>query len=402
MGRDAQLWFVALGLSLGPAVSNGLARFAYGLVLPAMQADRGWTYTEAGWLNTTNAAGYLLGAVLTFALVDRLGARRIFVAGMLATPLALAGSAGFAELWLQSAFRAAAGIAGAGVFIAGGAMVAMLFRDVPSRNALAISLYFGGGGLGMIASGAALPILLARLGDGAWPLAWLYLAVLSGLAVGPALWAARRCQEPAVSRGPARLRLPLAGMAFGTLAYFLFAVGYIVHLTFLVAMMREFGAGVSLVAATWSLLGLGVVCAPFLWRRILARSTGGGALGLACLATGLATLLPLAWPGSAPLLLLSGAVFGLSFFMAPTAVTSFARKNLDQSLWGRAVAMFTSVFALGQVIGPTLAGAIADATGALVLGLAAAAALLLVGAAVALLQRPLTATTGSGTAQVTS
>ncbi len=119
MDRGARPWLLALGLSLGPAVSNGLARFAYGLVLPAMQADRGWTYTEAGWLNTANAAGYLLGAVLTFALVDRLGARRIFVAGMFATPLALAGSAAFGELWLQSAFRTAAGIAGAGIFIAG-------------------------------------------------------------------------------------------------------------------------------------------------------------------------------------------------------------------------------------------------------------------------------------------
>jgi len=402
MDRGARPWLLALGLSLGPAVSNGLARFAYGLVLPAMQADRSWTYTEAGWLNTANAAGYLLGAVLTFALVDRLGARRIFVAGMLATPLALAGSAAFGELWLQSAFRTAAGIAGAGIFIAGGALAAMLFRDVPARNALAISLYFSGGGLGMVASGTALPFLLARLGDGAWPLAWLYLAVLSGVAIAPALWAARRCQEPAVGRGPARLRLPLASMAFGTLAYFLFAVGYIVHLTFIVALMREVGAGVGLVAATWSLLGIGVVGAPFLWRRILARSTGGGALGLACLATGLATLLPLTWPGSAPLLMLSGLMFGLSFFMAPTAVTSFARKNLDQSLWGRAVAMFTIVFALGQVIGPTLAGAIADATGALVLGLAAAAALLLAGAAVALLQQPLNTTaTDTGTAQET-
>ena len=50
-------WLVVAGLSLGPAVSNGLARFAYGLILPAMQADLSWNFTEAGWLNTANAAG---------------------------------------------------------------------------------------------------------------------------------------------------------------------------------------------------------------------------------------------------------------------------------------------------------------------------------------------------------
>ena len=391
MQRDPTPWLVALGLSLGPAVGNGLARFAYGLILPAMQADRGWTYTEAGWLNTANAAGYLLGAVLTFALVDRLGTRRIFVLGILATPLALAGSAAFAELWLQSVFRIAAGIAGAGVFISGGAMAAMLFRDVPWRNALAISVYFGGGGLGMIASGAVLPILLDRWGDPAWPVAWLYLAALSGLAVGPAFWAARHCAGPVDGAGRTGVRLPLAGMLFGAAAYFLFAVGYIVYLTFLVALMREGGASATIVAATWTLLGLGVIAAPFAWRGVLARSAGGGALGLACLATGSATLLPLGFAGSPLGLVLSAMLFGLSFFMAPTAVTSFARKNLDQVLWGRAVGMFTIVFASGQILGPIVAGGIADATGSLSSGIAAAGAILLVGAATALLQRPLPA-----------
>jgi len=265
----------------------------------------------------------------------------------------------------------------------------MLFRDVPARNALAISLYFGGGGLGMIASGAVLPILLHRWGDPAWPMAWVYLAALSGLAVAPALWAARRCAEPASRAGRAGVRLPLADMLFGTLAYFLFAVGYIVYLTFLVALMREGGASAALVAATWSLLGLGVVVAPFLWRAVLRRSTGGGALALACLATGLATLLPVGLQDTALTLLLSASVFGLSFFMAPTAVTTFARKNLGQDLWGRSVGMFTTVFALGQIFGPVVAGRIADTTGSLSSGMAAAGAILLAAAATALFQRPL-------------
>ena len=38
--------------------TNGLARFAYGLLLPAMRADLDWNYTQAGWINTANAIGY--------------------------------------------------------------------------------------------------------------------------------------------------------------------------------------------------------------------------------------------------------------------------------------------------------------------------------------------------------
>ena len=56
-------WVVILALAMAPAVSNGFARFAYALILPAMRADLGWTYSMAGWINTANAIGYLLGAL---------------------------------------------------------------------------------------------------------------------------------------------------------------------------------------------------------------------------------------------------------------------------------------------------------------------------------------------------
>ena len=53
---------VATALALGSAVSLGLARFAYALLLPAMRVDLGWSYFTAGAMNTVNAAGYLVGA----------------------------------------------------------------------------------------------------------------------------------------------------------------------------------------------------------------------------------------------------------------------------------------------------------------------------------------------------
>ena len=44
-------------LSLGAAVSLGITRFSYALLLPPMRADLHWTYTLAGAMNTANAAG---------------------------------------------------------------------------------------------------------------------------------------------------------------------------------------------------------------------------------------------------------------------------------------------------------------------------------------------------------
>ena len=58
-------YLLAALLSLGVTVSNSFARFAYALVLPAMRGELGWNYVQSGWLNTANAIGYLIGAILT-------------------------------------------------------------------------------------------------------------------------------------------------------------------------------------------------------------------------------------------------------------------------------------------------------------------------------------------------
>ncbi|MFU8882364.1 MAG: YbfB/YjiJ family MFS transporter, partial [Rhodobacterales bacterium] len=84
-------------------------------------------------------------------------------------------------------------------------------------------------------------------------------------------------------------------------------------------------------------------------------------------------------------------VFGLSVFMAPGAVTSFTRQNLPQESWGRAISLFTVVFAVAQTAGPYGAGWVGDMTGSIGISLLAASALLLLGAAFAALQRPLAA-----------
>jgi Uncharacterised MFS-type transporter YbfB len=80
-GRSA--WWVAGGLALGPAVALGLARFAYGLLLPAMRSDLDWSYGLAGTMTTANALGYLLGALVAAPLSAHLGGLGPVVVGLL-------------------------------------------------------------------------------------------------------------------------------------------------------------------------------------------------------------------------------------------------------------------------------------------------------------------------------
>ncbi|MBK7470596.1 MAG: YbfB/YjiJ family MFS transporter [Betaproteobacteria bacterium] len=213
--RHPGMW-AAVWLSLGPAVSNGFARFAYALILPAMRADLHWSYTQAGSMNSVNALGYLAGSLVAFYTIAAVGARRLFIGGMYATAAALALSAlvtGFDALAL---LRFAAGVSGAIVFIAGGALAAALFPDEPRRAAAAIGIYFAGGGIGIVLPGVTLPWLFAYAGSQAWPAAWLamgaaglVISIVCTLLVGPAAAAsapiARAAAGPRIRSDPERL-----------------------------------------------------------------------------------------------------------------------------------------------------------------------------------------------------
>ena len=71
------------------------------------------------------------------------------------------------------------------------------------------------------------------------------------------------------------------------------------------------------------------------------------------------------------------------------STTALVRHNLPAADWPAGITGFTIVFAVGQIVGPSGVGFIADIAGSLRAGLACSAALLAVGAVVAGWQKPL-------------
>ncbi|MBK0328192.1 YbfB/YjiJ family MFS transporter [Rhodobacteraceae bacterium F11138] len=386
--EPARPWLVLLGLALGMCVTNAFARFAYGLMLPAMKAEMGWNYAQAGWLNTANAIGYILGALLTTGLIGRIGAPRLFSFGLITTAISLLATGLLDALWWQTLWRIAAGLFGAMSFSSSGALAAQLFATDARRNALAIGLLFGfGGGLGILLAGAVLPLMLEYFGNGAWPQGWILIGLTSFAFLPLSLWAARQLNGPPPENHTAArpgLRPILAQMT----GYGAFGLGYFVYFTFLSVWMteRQFSAG--MIATVWVLLGLCLCVSPFVWRPVFARFRSGVPLALILTGIAVGTALPVLWPGPMGLML-SAAAFGLSVFMSPSAVTSFVRHNLPMHSWGTAISLFTVVFAVTQTIGPYAAGWLGDLTDDLGISLLSASAVLLGGAVVASQQKPL-------------
>jgi predicted MFS family arabinose efflux permease len=128
-------WMTALCLSvcisMAAAVSLGMTRFAYALLLPPMRDDLLWSDTLAGAMNTFNAVGYLVGALLTPMVLRRLGAVRVLIWGSLAATVFMAMTGFLTDTAALLFQRFLAGVASAAVFVSGGLLAARLGAQLP-------------------------------------------------------------------------------------------------------------------------------------------------------------------------------------------------------------------------------------------------------------------------------
>jgi MFS family permease len=359
----------ALGLSIGAAVALGFSRFAYALLLPPMRDALDLTYVEAGGLNTANAAGYILGVAASGWAAKHFGIVRTFAVGLSVSAGILLLSATASSFAILITLRTVGGVSTAFAFILGAALAGAI-DPIPrsSRSAFLVSIYVAGSSLGIVISGVTAPLALAD-GASGWRWGWAILGVLAMIGLAPAYLAARAVPVPAKRSAAILDAHELRQIAPTILAYGLFGARYVGYMTFIIALLRAQGGSNNEATAFWIALGVISMIATPLWGRVL-----GGALPV------------LLHPGIAAAFL-SAVVFGGSFMAGPASIAIVAQRQLPPASLTAAIAILTIAFALGQAIGPLIAGALTDLSGDVAAGLWASPLLLAAAAGAALLQR---------------
>jgi predicted MFS family arabinose efflux permease len=376
-------------LSLTPTVGLGIARFAYALVLPDMRDTLGWSYSAAGFMNTVNAVGYLVGALVAAKVIKRFGLSAVLRSGTLACVLSLALSALSGHFLILSLARLLAGLGAAVAFVASGALAATIAQSRPERANFLLSLFYAGPGLGILASGLVAPFVLQAFGPGSWWVVWWAMTLLSIAMTVPLLLAP--FDAGASPSGPVSTGIAVRPVLIYLTGYFLFGAGYIAYMTFMIAYVRDGGGGASAQSAFWCLIGISAFVTPWVWRRVLARDSGGVSTAMIQGVNAIGATLPLF--GHSPILLaISALVFGVAFFAVVGSTTAFVRFNYPPAQWPAAIAMLTIAFGIGQILGPIATGAITDAFGSLSYALNASAAMLLIGAVASAFQKRLVQT----------
>lgn len=170
---DRAAWMATLAGMAGSLVAIGLARFAYTPLVPSLIGAHWFSAADAVTLGAANFAGYLAGALLGRPLAGLLPNRALLRLLMLATSLAFIACAYPLSLGWFFGWRFVSGLAGGAIMVL--AATSILPHIPASRRGFVSGMIFLGIGLGIAASGTAVPALM-RLG---LQEAWLGLGGLS-------------------------------------------------------------------------------------------------------------------------------------------------------------------------------------------------------------------------------
>ena len=356
------------------AMSFGLARYGYGMLLPDIQRDVGIGATGAGLISSSSYVSYLVANVAVVGLTSRFGVRAAVSAAAACAALGM----------LLVAVAPGPVVLAAGVLLAGAAsgfafppyadVVARTVRE--DRRDGAWSAISSGTGWGVAVAG---PVAIAA--GSQWRVAWL---VFVGIAVVVGLWArawapgrtAGALRRPQLSpswflcpkSGPLLASAVLVGL--GTAVFWAFAVNSLVDAGSSATAARATYAGCGVALVLGSLSGL-------LFARLGLR--WGYLLTCAALA---ASLLGFAAGREHPAAaVVAATVFG-SGYAAVIAAHGIWSARVFAGHPAAGLAAVNTALTLGTLAGPTAAGLVVDRLGyGWAFGLAGVAVLLALGCA---------------------
>jgi predicted MFS family arabinose efflux permease len=370
MQRDRSFALACGGMAAMTA-ALGIGRFVYTPILPAMLGTLGWSKSDAGLIASANFLGYLIGALLAGHPSVAARPRPWLLAALAISAVSTAAMAGPSDIASFASLRLVGGIASALVIVCASTLV--LDRLSRSGRGALSAIHFAGVGFGIMISAIVVSVLLAT-GAG-WRSQWIgsgAMATLAGLAAAALIPAADNsgaAPEPAAANAA-----PLwAGAMIA--AYGLFGFGYVITATFLVTIVRLTDEVRVLEPWVWILFGLAAIPSVTIWARLGERIGIMNAFAAACVIEAIGVAASVEW------VTISGVCFSALLlggtFMGLTALGLMAASVLSGGRSHQAFGRMTASFAIGQMVGPTLAGYLSERSGNFrVASLIAAAALI--------------------------
>lgn len=342
----------------------GLARLAYGVILPSMRTDLGFSYQQSGVLSTITALAYVSFVLAGGLAAVRWGAKASIVFGMLTVATGFLGLTFATSFWLIATLM---GLLGFGTAFAFAPMVALLAAWFPDKRGLVIGCMSSGVGIGILVAGVLMPFLITTFGKQGWRISW---GVFAGIALLVTTMISLFIQNPPqttdstgghlqpdekwlIYRNP---RVLIVAMTYGIIG-----MGYIVETVFMVSFMVESGYSESIAGSYMALMGLLSIIAGPIWGWVSDFWGRGNTLVISLFMVIVAMGLPLI-EQTLPYFFFHFMIMGLSINGVFAMIQTSATDQVAPRYIPIAFSFATLFFALGQFLGPAIAGWLIDAT----------------------------------------
>jgi len=267
----------------------------------------------------------------------------------------------------------------------------------PKRRGLATGIGVAGSSLALIALGPLAPRVLAAYGDSGWRVCWFGFGgvtlLLAALAYALLRNAPRELGLQPLGSNPADAAPTPSSTAlnWGTvyrsgavwhmgMVYVAFGFSYIIYMTFFVkCLIAEGGYSQQAAGGLFMVMGWFSLLCGLIWGTVSDVIGRKWALFIVYLVQGTAFGLFGLWPTPVGFMV-SAILFGLSAWSIPAIMAAACGDVVGPRLAPAALGFITLFFGVGQALGPTVAGAMADAAGSLLPAMTLAAVVALLGA----------------------
>ncbi len=368
-------WYVMVTGTLCLFASLGLGRFSLGMLLPSMGQDLQLSYSQMGLIGTLNFIGYLIAVLLCGCLTRRFGARRL-----IGTALAMIGISMLLIGWAKNLYLILPLylLTGIGSGLSNVPMVSLISCwFAGNKRGRATGFVAIGSGFAIVLSGKLIPYLNTVYEQG-WRASWFVLgALVLGVAVVCSLVLRNNPLEcgllPVGATDPDRSkhhhvfaespRLRSAFVLHCAATYFLFGFTYVIYATFIVTtLVQEKGFSEAVAGNFWSWVGLLSLFSGPVFGIFSDRFGRRPALMLVFAIQSVAYLL-IALDLPQIFLYLSIGCYGIVVWSVPSIMAALVGDYAGAERVATIFGFVTFIFGLGQVIGPFLAGLLAETTG---------------------------------------
>ncbi len=368
-------WHIVWSSTLVIFSCLGLGRFALGMLLPAMGASLGLSYSQMGLISTANFSGYLLAVLGCSLLTARLGHRLVIFLAMLLIggSMILIGISKVYLIILLLYFLTGIGSGGANVPIM--ALLSSWFASKSRGRATGFAVI--GSGFAILLAGKLIPFLNAKGGEEGWRLGWMTLGAIV-LIAGLISFLVQRNSPREMGLQPygssaVQKNAPLPDVETGidrksvlhlSAIYFLFGATYVVYVTFLVlSLVNDRGFSEMSAGNFWAWVGaLSLLSGPIFgtmsdrFGRKAALVTVFSIQSLAYLLAGLQEV---------PVIFLYASIgcFGITAWAIPSIIAAMAGDLAGPQRAAQVFGFITFIFSLGQISAPAVAGILAEQSG---------------------------------------